>query len=454
MRIDITPRACYHSIMADPMAPDTADFPLEPARARARAIDAWCLYDVANSAFATSVVAAILPVYFAAVAAHTMPANIATARWGYASAVAMLGSGLAGPLVGAWADRHRMRKRLLGACVVIGTAGTAGLALVPAGPWFPLLALFAVAFLAFAVGNALYDSLLPAVADPGDMHRVSARGFAWGYWGGGVLLAVNLAWILFPKRFGLANVDAATRLSFASVAVWWLGFSIPLFRRVQEPHEERVLDDRSANPLTEVWATLRSLGGRPELLRFLIAFWLYSDGIGTIVKMATVYGSEVGIGRNDLIGSLLMVQFVAAPTSLLFGRLARRLGPQRSVALGLAGYVAITVLGFYMTRPIHFWMLAALVALFQGGTQALSRSMFASLVPRRRMSELFGFYSVSEKLSGVVGPLLFGVVAQVSGKGRFAVITLLPFFVVGAWLLLTVDLDAGRRRAEAEDAAG
>ncbi|HUK64959.1 MAG TPA: MFS transporter, partial [Dongiaceae bacterium] len=301
---------------------------------------------------------------------------------------------------------------------------------------------------------ALYDSLLPAVADPGDMHRVSARGFAWGYWGGGVLLALNLAWILFPKRFGLANVDTATRLSFASVAVWWLGFSIPLFLRVHEPHDERIGDDRSANPLTEVWTTVRSLGSRPELLRFLIAFWLYSDGIGTIVKMATVYGSEVGIGRNDLIGSLLMVQFVAAPASLLFGRFARTLGPQRSVALGLVGYVAITVLGFYMTRPVHFWLLAVLVALFQGGTQALSRSMFASLVPRRRMSELFGFYSVSEKLSGVIGPLLFAVVAQVSGKGRFAVLTLLPFFVVGAWLLLTVNLDAGRRRAEAEDAAG
>jgi UMF1 family MFS transporter len=149
-----------------------------------------------------------------------------------------------------------------------------------------------------------------------------------------------------------------------------------------------------------------------------------------------------------------MVQFVAAPASLWFGRLARKMGPQRTVAVGLAGYVAITVLGFYMTRPLHFWLLAALVALFQGGTQALSRSMFASLVPRRRMSELFGFYSVSEKLSGVIGPLLFGVVAQVSGKGRFAVLTLFPFFVVGAWLLLTVNLDAGRRRAEAEDAAG
>jgi len=448
MAVDFTPSPCYHStIMAGPTSlPDVV------SRARRRAIDAWCLYDVANSAFATSVVAAILPVYFAAIAVHVMPANLATARWGYASALAMLGSGVAGPLIGAWADRHRMRKRMLGVCVALGAGCTAGIALVPAGHWFPLLALFAAAFLAFAVGNALYDSLLPSVAGEDDMHRVSARGFAWGYWGGGVLLAINLAWILMPKRFGLPEGDAATRLSFASVAVWWLAFSIPLFRRVSEPPAEQGEPLGEANPLTQVWGTLRSLGGRPELLRFLIAFWLYSDGIGTIIKMATVYGSEVGIGRNDLIGSLLMVQFVAAPASLAFGRLAKTLGPQRSVALGIAGYVGITVLGFFMTRPFHFWLLAALVALFQGGTQALSRSMFAALVPKRRMSELFGFYSVSEKMSGVVGPLLFGIVAQVSGRGRFAVLTLLPFFLVGAWLLLTVDLDAGHRRAQAEDA--
>ena len=168
---------------------------------------------------------------------------------------------------------------------------------------------------------------------------------------------------------------------------------------------------------------------------------------GTIVKMATVYGSEVGIGRNDLIGALLLVQLLAAPASLAFGRLAKPLGPQRAVALGLVGYVGITMIGFFLTKPIHFWMLAVLGALFQGGTQALSRSMFASLVPPKRTAEMFGFYSVSEKLAGIVGPLLFGVVAQITGAGRWATLTLLPFFVVGAWLLLRVDLRRGAERA-------
>ena len=262
-----------------------------------------------------------------------------------------------------------------------------------------------------------------------------------------MLLAINLAWILFPGRFGLADAGAATRLSFASVAAWWLLFSLPLFRRVPEPpmgaSAAGTGGEASARAglldvLRGVLATTRDLPRSPELFRFLLAFWLYSDGIGTVIKMATVFGTEAGIGRGDLIGALLMVQILAAPASLVFGRLARPLGPQR----------AVVILGFYLSKPIHFWMLAVLVAMAQGGTQALSRSMFASLVPRGKVSELFGFYSVSEKLAGVVGPLLFALVAQWTGAGRFAVLTLLPFFIVGGWLLLTVDLERGARRAQ------
>jgi UMF1 family MFS transporter len=421
-----------------------------PVRARKIAQRAWCMYDWANSAFATSIIAAILPAYFAAIAGRTMAANQATAMWGYASAAAMGVAAVAGPLLGAAADAIGRRKPILLACVIVGSVATLSIAAAPPGDWRWLLAAFGIAFVAFASGNVLYDSLLPAVAPPDELHRVSARGFALGYLGGGVLLAVNLAWILMPHRFGLAGADAATRLSIASVGVWWLGFSIPLFRSVPEP----AVAARGARPATlaldslrEVLHTLATLPRHPELFQFLIAFWLYSDGIGTIVKMATVYGSEVGIGRNDLIGALLLVQILAAPASLAFGRLAKPLGAQRAVALGLLGYVGITMLAYFLTKPIHFWMLAVLVALFQGGTQALSRSMFASLVPPERTSEMFGFYSVSEKLAGIVGPLLFGVVAQISGAGRYAVLTLLPFFIVGAWLLLRVDLKRGAERA-------
>jgi UMF1 family MFS transporter len=417
--------------------------PPSPELARETAVRAWCLYDWANSGFATSVVAAILPVWFATVASRTMEPHEATARWGFASAAAMLASGMLGPVVGAWADRSGRRKPLLLGLVLMGCSATATLALVPSAGWLLLLVGFGLGFLAFAVGNAIYDSLLPAVATPAEMHAVSARGFAWGYIGGGVLLAINLLWILMPHRFGLPDADAATRLSLASVAIWWLGFSIPLFRHVPEPPGT----GEGPNPVVQTWRTLLSLRRRPELLTFLIAFWIYSDGIGTIIKMATVYGSEIGIGRNHLIGALLMVQILAAPATLLFGRLARRTGPQRAVAIGLMGYVGVTALGYLMSRPIHFWLIAILVAMFQGGTQALSRSMFVSMVPPRQTAEMFGFYSISEKFAGVVGPLLFGLVAQWTGAGRFAVLTLVPFFAVGALLLMKVDLAAGARRA-------
>jgi UMF1 family MFS transporter len=422
----------------------------ETPRERARAQRAWCLYDWANSAFATTVVAAVLPPWFASVAGRSMPAHQATAMWGYASAAALLVTAVLSPLVGTTADQLGRRKAMLGACVLLGAGGTLALALLPTGGWLPVLVAFAVAFIAFAVGNVLYDSLLPSVATPSEAHDVSSRGFALGYLGGGLLLAAQLALILMPQRFGLPDTAAATRVAFATTAAWWLVFSLPLFRGVPEPPREASaasggpLARRVFHQLGETFAHLRA---HPDLLTFLVAFWLYSDGIGTIIKMATIYGAEVGIGQKDLIGALLMVQLVAAPASLAFGRLARPLGPQRAVLLGLAGYLGISVFAFFLARPWQFWVLALMVALFQGGTQALSRSMFTSLVPRGRSGEFFGFYSVSEKLAGVVGPVLFGVVAQLTSGGRLATLTLIPLFAGGAWLLMRVNLERGARAA-------
>lgn len=418
-----------------------------------RAQRAWCLYDWANSAFATSVVSAILPPYFASIAAHSMPAHLATATWAYASALTLLVTALLAPIVGAAADRMGRRKPLLMACVLIGALGTAAISVAHWSGWALLIAAFAAAFVAFATGNVLYDSLLPSVASEEEMHSVSARGFAWGYLGGGLLLGVHLALILAPHRFGLRDSGVATRVAFASVAAWWLLFSIPLFRHVPEPPasgEATPLARLPGDVLGQIGRTLAGLRRRPDLLTFLIAFWLYSDGIGTIIKMATIYGNEIGIGRGDLIGALLLVQLLAAPASIAFGKLAKPLGARPAILLGIAGYVGITMFAFFLSKPWHFWALASMVALVQGGTQALSRSLFVSLVPKRQVSEMFGFYSVSEKLAGVAGPLMFGAVTQWSGGGRLATLTLLPLFIGGAWLLMRVDLERGAREAAAE----
>lgn len=430
--------------------PGRGGSPAPPAAPNARAQRAWCLYDWANSAFATSVVSAILPVYFARNAARSMAPHEATALWGYASAAALAVTAVLAPITGALADQTRRRKPYLLACVLVGVAGTLALAVLPGQPWWGVLAAFGIAFVAFATGNVLYDSLLPGIAHDSELHAVSARGFALGYLGGGLLLAAHLLLVLKPRLFGLPDAGTATRAAFASVAVWWLVFSLPLFRDVPEPEAE----SHGVPAARLVGATFRQLGRtlahlrqRRDLLLFLVAFWLYSDGIGTIIKMATIYGAEVGIGQGDLIGALLMVQMVAAPASLAFGRLARPLGARLAVLLGIAGYCGISVFAFFLQRPWHFWALALLVALFQGGTQALSRSMFASLVPKRQVSELFGFYSVSEKLAGVVGPLLFAGVTQLTHGGRTATLTLLPLFLAGALLLSRVDLERGAREA-------
>jgi UMF1 family MFS transporter len=411
-----------------------------PDKARARAQRAWCLY-----------VSAILPVYFARIAAKSMAPHEATALWGYASAAALAITAVLSPVMGALADQTRRRKPLLMGCVVVGCIGTLGLAATPAGAWWGLLLAFGFAFIAFATGNVLYDSLLPGVAHADEMDRLSARGFAWGYLGGGLLLAVHLAMISMPHAFGLADAGMATRWAFASVAVWWFVFALPLFKGVPEPDGERSGVPAAQLPaavLAQLVGTLRQLKQHPDLLRFLVAFWLYSDGIGTIIKMATIYGVEVGLSDKDLMGALLMVQILAAPASILFGRLAAPLGARGTVLAGIAGYVGISIFAYFLKSPWQFWTLAAMVAMFQGGTQALSRSMFASLVPRSRQGEMFGFYSVSEKLAGVAGPILFGLVTQATGGGRMATLTLLPLFLGGAWLLSTVDLARGRKAAE------
>jgi UMF1 family MFS transporter len=420
------------------------------AAGRRPAQRAWCLYDWANSAFATSVVSAILPVYFARMAAKSMPAHDATALWGYASAGALAVTALLSPIIGTLADQTRRRKPLLMGCVLLGCCATLALAVTPATSWSGLLVAFGLAFIAFATGNVLYDALLPSVASPEEMHRVSTRGFAWGYLGGGILLAVHLAMIAMPQRFGFADAAGATRAAFASVAVWWFVFALPLFRDVPEPEAERSgvpVQKLAGAVFQQLRGTLGGLRAQPDLLKFLIAFWLYSDGIGTIIKMATIYGVEVGLSDKHLMGALLMVQLLAAPASIAFGRLAKPLGPKGAVLLGLAGYTAISIFAFFLKSAWQFWLLAALVAMFQGGTQALSRSMFASLVPRARTGELFGFYSVSEKLAGVVGPILFGLVTQLTGGGKLATLTLLPLFLGGAWLLSRVDLERGHHAA-------
>jgi UMF1 family MFS transporter len=266
-----------------------------------------------------------------------------------------------------------------------------------------------------------------------------------------VLLAVNLLMVEKPALFGLADAGAGARASFVTVAVWWLVFSIPLFRRVPEP--AIAAEDRRPGgpwltlPFRELANTLRQVRRYRETFVFLVAFLLYNDGIQTIIRMAALHAAELGIGQGTLVGAILVVQAIGAPCAFLFGALARRIGPKPSILIGLVVYAGVCVVAYRMHTATEFWILALLVGLVQGGTQALSRSVFASLVPRRRSSEFFGLFAVFEKVAGILGPLVFGIVTQAAGSSRAAALALIGFFVAGGALLTRVDLAAGRAAA-------
>ncbi len=414
-----------------------------------RELRAWAMYDWANSAFATTIMAAVLPIYFSKVAAANVEEHLRSAYWGYTQSVALVIIALLSIVLGAVADYMGAKKRFLGGFAFLGAIGTAMLWFVGQGDWLFASVCFIIGNIGFAAANVFYESLLPHVARPHEIDRVSTAGYAIGYVGGGLLLALNLAWIQMPETFGFSDAGQATRASFLSVAVWWALFTIPVLRGVKEPG--RVLEDGERDDLNPIVAAFKRLGHifreirqYRDLFVFLVSFWLYNDGIVTIIKMATVYGTEIGLGQGDLIGALLLVQFLGIPFTFAYGVLANRIGAKNGIYVALVIYIAITGLGYFMTEAIHFWALACAVAMVQGGSQALSRSLYSTLVPAAKSSQFFGFYSISGKFGNIIGPFVFAVVGQLTGSGRFGILALVAFFVSGLLLLRTVDLERGR----------
>jgi UMF1 family MFS transporter len=389
--------------------------------------------------------------FFADVAAAGLPPAVATARFAWTTTIAVAITAVLGPILGAVADYRAVKKKLLGVCVGVGVVTTAMMVLIDRGEWRLAAALFLVSNVAIAASIVFYDSLLPHIAAPDELDRVSSAGYAIGYLGGGIVLALNLAWILSPATFGLPDAISAIKLSFLSVAVWWLVFSIPLFRRVPEP--PRVLDpgeradaDTMRAAFARLGATFRELRGYRNAFFMLIAFLLYSDGIQTIIRMASIYGAEIGIDRNALIAAFVLVQFVGIPFSFLFGFYADRVGAKPAVFTTLAVYVGISVLGYFMNAAWQFFAIAFLVGTVQGGSQALSRSLFARMIPPHKSSEYFGFFSVFEKFAGIAGPAIFAAAVTLTGSSRPAVLAIILFFVAGAAVLSRVDVAEGERQ--------
>jgi UMF1 family MFS transporter len=427
---------------------------------------AWAMYDWAVSAVQTTLMVAVFPIYFKQVAAAGVPDATSTAYVATANSVALGVVAVLSPVLGAWADFAGKRKRFLGAFMGVGVSAAAMMFFIRGGDLWLGYWLFVLALIGATGSMVFYESLLPHVASgEGEIDRVSAAGYGLGYLGGGVLLALNLAWILKPGLFGLPSgpdltpdqQTLPTRLALLSVAVWWLIFAIPLFRRVPEPPRALEADEAARQgPLraaaSRIRETVANLRGYRQTFLMLLAFLIYNDGIQTIIKMATSYGSDLGIGRDALILAVLIVQFVGIPFAFLFGMLGARVGAKFAIYLGLVVYTGITILAYFMTSALHFFILAGLVGIVQGGTQALSRSLFASMVPVHKSGEFFGFFSVFEKFAGIFGPLLFAGVIAASGSSRSGILSVIAFFAIGGLLLAFVDVDEGRRVArEAEE---
>jgi UMF1 family MFS transporter len=408
-----------------------------------RSIFSWALYDWANSAFATTVMAGFFPVFFQKFWSTDVAPVDTTSRLGYANAIAGFAIAVLAPILGAIGDRGGRRKQFLFAWTLLGVGATGALYFVGQGEWFPAALLFVLATMGFNGGIVFNDSLLLDVAKPGDLDRVSAFGYSLGYLGGGVLFLVNVMMVSKPAWFGLADAGQAVRISFVTVAVWWLLFTIPLMRNVRESQRGPHLGffDATRTGFRELATTIGKVRQYRVIVMFLLAYWFYIDGVNTIIKMAVNYGVSLGLDTNALLTALLVTQFVGFPAALFFGWLGDRIGPKRGILIGLLVYAGITVYAYFLDSEIEFYAMAVVVGLVQGGVQSLSRSLFGRLVPEGKNAEFFGFFNMMGKFATVLGPLLIAVVAGVTRDERASIISLVALFVVGGFLLFRVPVD-------------
>jgi MFS transporter, UMF1 family len=435
---------------------NTESLTLAAEKQHKRAIAAWTTYDWGNSAFATTIMAAVLPVYYASVAAANLAPNIRTSYWGFTTSIAALIAAVLSPILGAVADFQGSKKRFLTIFMLIGVTATALLFFIQSGDWLLASIFFVFGNVGFAGSLVYYDALLPHVARADEIDQVSSRGYAMGYIGGGILLAVNLVMIMFlPDVLGV-DTGLMTRLAFITVAVWWAVFTLPLLLRVKEPVRRIEPGEAGFSPLkasfTRLATTFKEILKYRELSMGLLAFWVYSNGIGTIIVMATIYGAELGFSQTTLIGTLLMVQFLAAPFAFLFGWLSKKLGTKKSIYLSLCIYTLIAIAGYFLYQEWQFWVLGAAVATVQGGSQALSRSLIGKMMPKSKSAEFYGFFSVFEKFSSILGPALFGVVSTIMGHSRLSIVSLIIFFALGIFLLTKVNVEKGAAIAQQEEA--
>ena len=415
-----------------------------------KSILSWALYDWANSAFATTVMAGFFPLFFNAYWADPNNPAESTFFLGLANSTYAIIVALMAPFLGAIADQGNSRKKFLIFFAFMGAVFTAALWLVNQGDWQLATIVYIAAAVGFSSGNIFYDSLLLTVAPRNKLNMVSSLGFSMGYIGGGSLFALNVFMFLKPSFFGISNQSVAIKLSFVSVAVWWILFSIPLILYVRDPVINKSVPIRQSISLgfRQLVNTFYQLKQFKITGLFLIAYWFYIDGVDTIVKMAVDYGMSIGFNSSTLMTALLMVQFIAFPAALGYNWVAMKIGTKEAVMTAIFAYIIITILGYFMKSETHFYILAILIGLFQGGIQALSRSLYSRIIPKSHAAEFFGFFNMLGKFAAVIGPLLIGSVTILTGSARLGILSIIVLFICGAFLLMLVDFTKGEQLAK------
>jgi len=407
------------------------------------------MYDWANSAFATTVMAGFFPLFFKAYWADPGNPEESTFYLGLANSLASIIVAALAPFLGAIADRGSAKKKFLFTFAFFGIVMTSGLWFVAQGYWQMAVIFYVAASVGFSGGNIFYDSLLPSIADESKVNYASSLGYALGYIGGGLLFLLNVLMFKFPETFGLSDSAAAVKLSFVSVAIWWALFSIPVMLFVREPqiYDRVPLSKAVTLGWKQLRDTLRDIRHLKVVGLFLLAYWFYIDGVDTIIKMAVDYGMSLNFEESALITALLIVQFVAFPAALIYNWIASRIGTKRAIEIAIMAYCFITLLGYFMQTEQHFFVLAILVGLFQGGIQALSRSLYTRLIPAEKAAEFFGFFNMLGKFAAVLGPMLMGSVTLLTGNARLGILSILILFAIGWYLLRKVDISEGERMA-------
>ncbi len=405
-----------------------------------RARMSWALYDWGNSAFATTVMAGFFPVFFKEYWASGLSATDSTFWLGVGNSAASTLMVLFAPLIGALADQGNRKKHYLLLFAFLGALMTSSLFLVASGMWPIALLLYALGIIGFSGSIVPYDALLVDVAEEDELDRVSALGYAMGYLGGGLLFALNVFMVLKPQVFGLIDTGQAVRVSFLMVGIWWALFSIPVMLFVHERHPRPANPHALRGALKEIRENFREVGRYRRVVLFLLAYWLYIDGVDTIVRMAVDYGLAIGFESSDLLTALLITQFVGFPAALVFGYLGDRYGPRKGIMIALAVYIIIVFWAWRMQAIWEFYALAVVIGLVQGGIQSLSRSLYARLIPQDRAGMFYGVYNMLGKFAAVIGPLLVGWVAAVSGDSRLGILAVLFLFVGGFAALQFVTL--------------